>query len=59
LSLTSNTRHMEVPKPQKIVLVILLMVLAGAWALVIWVATVVTDTMLRVLTYIVELAQMS
>jgi len=59
LSLTSNTGHMEVPKPQKIVLVVLLLVLAGAWALVIWVATVVTQTMLNVLTYIVELAQMS
>ena len=59
LSHSSHTRPMEVPKPQKIVLVVLLLVLAGAWALVIWVATVVTQTMLNVLTYIVELAQMS
>jgi len=50
---------MEVPKPQKIVLLVILVVLASCWALVIWLATVVTQTMLHVLTYIVELAQMS
>lgn len=50
---------MEPSKPVKTVLAILALAMCACWALLIWIATVVTDTMLRVLQYIVELAQMS
>lgn len=50
---------MEVPKPQKIVLVIIAAAMVGGWALVIWVATIVTQTALETLSYIVDLAQMT
>lgn len=59
LSLTSHSRHMEPTKPMKTLLVVLGLAMCACWALLIWIATVVTDTMLRVLAYIVELAQMS
>lgn len=49
---------MEPTKPAKSVLIILFTLLVAAWALVIWVATVVSQTMVETLTYIVELAQM-
>jgi hypothetical protein len=51
--------RMEPTKPAKIVLVIVALVTCSAWALLLWIASVVTDTMLRVLQYVVELAQMS
>ena len=50
---------METPKPAKIVLLVLVALLAAAWALIIWVAKVVSQTMLDTLSYIVELAQMN
>lgn len=50
---------MEPTKPQKSVLVALVTLLAGAWGLIIWIATVVTQTMLDTLAYIVDLSQMS
>jgi hypothetical protein len=50
---------METGKPQRIVLVIIALTLAACWALILWVATVVTQTMLDTLAYIVDLAQMS
>ena len=49
---------MELPKPQKIVLVIVALVMVICWALVIWVAIEVTRTQLQTLSYIVDLAQM-
>lgn len=49
---------METSKPQKIVLLILGAFLLVAWALIIWVATVVTETALETLQYIIELAQL-
>lgn len=48
---------MDTPKPQKVVLVILAFVLVVAWALIIWIATVVTQTAVEMLAYIVEIAQ--
>lgn len=50
---------MEPAKPARIVLVILGLATCSAWALLMWIASVITDTMLRVLQYVVELAQMS
>lgn len=50
---------MEPTKPQKVVLLFLAGVLVLAWALIIWIATVVTQTMLETLSYIVDLAQMT
>jgi hypothetical protein len=50
---------MEPSKPAVIVLVILGLATSAAWALLIWIASTVTDTMLRVLEYVVKLAQMS
>lgn len=55
----SDPLGMEPTKPQKSVLYFLGALLTAAWALVIWVATVVTQTQLNTLSYIVELAQMS
>jgi hypothetical protein len=49
---------MEPAKPAVIVLVILALATCAAWGLLIWIATTVTDTMLRVLEYVVDLAQM-
>jgi hypothetical protein len=56
---SAHTARMEPMKPAKSVLITLFVLLVAAWALIIWVATVVTQTMVETLTYIVELAQMS
>jgi hypothetical protein len=50
---------MNPPKPQKVVLLILAALLLGAWALIIYMATIVTQSMLDTLSYIVDLAQLS
>jgi hypothetical protein len=50
---------MEPTKPAKILLLVLAVFMLAAWALIIMVATVVTQSMLDTLSYIVELAQMS
>jgi hypothetical protein len=50
---------MEPTKPKASVLWLLALALLAAWALIIWMATIVTRTMLETLSYIVELAQMS
>lgn len=57
LSLRAHTSPMDLTKPQKVVLLIIALVTIGAWALIIFVATVVTRTALESLAYIVELAQ--
>lgn len=49
---------MEPSRPARIVLVILIALFATAWALIIWIATIVTQTMLDTLSYVVDLAQM-
>lgn len=54
-----HTDLMETSKPAKIVLLILGAFLLVAWALIIWVATVVTQTALETLQYIIELAQLN
>ena len=59
LSLPAHTAQMEPTKPQKVVFVILAAFMLCAWALVIWIATVVTQTALDTLAYIVDLAQYS
>jgi cbb3-type cytochrome oxidase cytochrome c subunit len=50
---------MDVSKPRKSVLLILAVLLVAAWGIIIWVATLVTQTALETLSYIVELAQMT
>lgn len=50
---------MEPSKPAKVVLLALGALMVAAWALIIWVATVVTQTMLSTLQYIVDLSQMN
>lgn len=50
---------MEPSKPQKVVLLVLGALVTGAWALIIWIATIVTQTMLSTLSYIVDLSQMT
>lgn len=59
LSNTGHTDHMEPSKPAKLVLLVLGAFMLVAWALIIWVATVVTQTALETLDYIIRLAQMS
>jgi hypothetical protein len=49
---------MEPTRPNKIVLAIIGVAMLIGWALVIWVATLVTHTALETLAYIVELAQL-
>jgi hypothetical protein len=51
--------HMDPTKPEKILLLFLAGILVAAWAIIIWVATVVTQTMLSTLQYIVDLSQMN
>ena len=58
LSHSSHTGHMEPAKPARIVLLILGALLCAAWGLIIWTATIVAQTMLDTLSYIIELAQM-
>lgn len=58
LSNSRHTGHMEPSRPQRIVLLLLGALMLAAWAIIIWVATVVTQTMLSTLTYIVDLAQL-
>jgi hypothetical protein len=48
---------METSKPGKIVLLIIGVLLLAGWALVVWVAMLVTHTALETLAYIVDLAQ--
>lgn len=48
---------MEPTQPKKVVLLILAAFMVCSWALVIWIATVVTQTALDTLAYIVDLAQ--
>jgi cbb3-type cytochrome oxidase cytochrome c subunit len=50
---------MDASKPRKSVLLILAVLLVVAWGIIIWVATLVTQTALETLSYIVELAQMT
>lgn len=50
---------MEPTKPQKVVLIVLAAFMLSAWALIIWIATIVTKTALDTLSYIVDLAQYS
>lgn len=50
---------MEPSKPAKGLLLALGAFIVGAWALIIWVATIVTQTMLETLQYIVDLSQMN
>ena len=59
LSNISHTRHMEPSKPAKLLLLFIGAFMLVAWALIIWVATVVTQTALETLQYIIELAQLS
>lgn len=54
-----HTERMEPTKPAKFVLLVLGVFLLVAWALIIWVATVVTQTALETLQYIIELAQLT
>jgi predicted metal-binding membrane protein len=49
---------MEPTKPARVVLLILGALMVVAWALIIWVATLLTETALDTLSYIVELSQM-
>jgi len=50
---------MEPTKPAKIVLLVLGALLCAAWGLIIWTATIVAQTMLDTLSYIVDIAQMN
>lgn len=50
---------MEPTKPARAVLLILGLLMLGAWALVIWMAVIVSHTLIDTLMYIVKLAQMA
>jgi hypothetical protein len=50
---------MEPSRPARIVLVLIAALMLTGWALIIWVATIVTQTMLETLQYIVDLAQLT
>jgi predicted metal-binding membrane protein len=55
----SHSSHMEPSKPARVVLAVLGAFMLVAWALIIWVATVVTQTALETLQYIIDLAQLT
>jgi len=59
LSHSVHTVHMEPRKPGAGVLFALGILLLCAWALIIYMAVVVSHTLIDTLSYIVELAQMS
>lgn len=50
---------MEPTKPAKLVLFVVGVLMLVGWALIIWIATIVTHTAVEVLAYIVELAQLN
>lgn len=49
---------MDLEKPKRIVLILVGFLMLIGWALVIWVAMIVTHSALDTLAYIVDLAQM-
>lgn len=49
---------MSAPPSQKVTLVVSFLLLVFAWALVIWMAVIVSENLLSTLRYIVDLAQM-
>lgn len=59
MSTTSNTGHMKPLKPAVGVLVFLALLMVACWALIIWMAVVVSETLLNMLGYIVDLAAMT
>jgi hypothetical protein len=58
LSHSRHTGNMQPTKPERAVLLILGLLLVGAWALIIWMAVIVSHTLIDTLEYIVKLAQM-
>lgn len=60
----SMRRHLTLagmtpPKPQRIVLTVLAIILMLAWGLIAYIAIAVTETILLMLEYVVELAQLT
>lgn len=49
---------MNAPKPARSVWIFLLVFLAAAWVALIWLAVVVTETVVAMLQYVVDLAQL-
>lgn len=50
--------NMDTKKPERAVWIFLVVFLAVAWTALIWLAVVVTETVVAMLEYVVELAQL-
>lgn len=50
--------HMEPTRPRRSVWISLLVLLVCSWVSIIWLAIVVTETVVAMLNYVVELAQL-
>lgn len=58
LSNSGHTRHMEPTKPARSVWIFLLTIIVAAWVALIYLAVVVTETVVAMLQYVVDLAQL-
>jgi len=58
LSLTLHTGHMDPKAPARIVWIFLVIFLAVAWGAIVMLAIIVTETVVAMLEYVVELAQL-
>lgn len=58
MSNTIHTGHMEPTKPARAVWIFLLVFLVAAWIALVWLAIAVTETVVAMLQYVVDLAQL-
>lgn len=58
LSTTRHTGHMEPNRPARVVWILMLVFLVLWWTGIAWLAIQVTETIILMLRYVVELAQM-
>jgi hypothetical protein len=58
LSNSSHTGHMEPKSPARSVWIFLAVFLALAWAAIVFLAVLVTETVVAMLEYVVDLAQL-
>lgn len=58
LSLTRHTGHMEPSRPARIVWILMLVFVVLWWIAIGWLAVQVTETIIMMLRYVVELAQL-
>lgn len=58
LRITRHTDPMDPKSPARVVWIFLAVFLAAAWIALVWLAVIVTDTVVAMLHYVVDLAQL-